>query len=266
MGGAGVAAGYLERPELTAERFVPDPFAAERRVEAVPHRRPGAVRLENGDLEYLGRIDDQVKIRGFRIELGEIEAVLARARGRDASASCSCGRTRPATSASSPTSSRDGEAGGLIERAEAAASGRSFPSTWCRPTSCSSRPSRSPPTARSTARRCPRPSSTQRRARERHTSPRARPPRSRIAAIWADVARDRLARRRRQLLRPRRPLAESRSDRHGAALGVRRRRRRCGTCSSSPRSQVWLRSWTSWPFRPRARHGPAGAEREEIEI
>ncbi|MBM3853476.1 MAG: amino acid adenylation domain-containing protein, partial [Verrucomicrobia bacterium] len=76
VGGAGVARGYLRRPELTAQRFVPDPFSG----------RPGAVlyrsgdlarRLPNGDVEYLGRIDHQVKIRGFRIELGEIEAALA---------------------------------------------------------------------------------------------------------------------------------------------------------------------------------------------
>ena len=76
VGGAGVSRGYLERPELTSERFVPDTFAADAGAKLY---RTGdlARRLENGDLEYLGRIDDQVKLRGFRIELGEIEAVLA---------------------------------------------------------------------------------------------------------------------------------------------------------------------------------------------
>jgi amino acid adenylation domain-containing protein len=75
IGGDGVTVGYLNRPELTAERFVADPF------------RPGARLYKTGDVarfradgnvEYLGRNDNQVKVRGFRIELGEIEAVLAR--------------------------------------------------------------------------------------------------------------------------------------------------------------------------------------------
>ncbi len=75
VGGAGVARGYLERPELTAERFLPDPFnpAAGARL----YKTGDLARvLASGDIEYLGRIDHQVKIRGFRIELGEIEAAL----------------------------------------------------------------------------------------------------------------------------------------------------------------------------------------------
>jgi len=75
VGGAGVSRGYLERPELTAERFVPDPAAADGSSRLYRTGDLGR-RLESGDLEYLGRIDDQVKLRGFRIELGEIEAVL----------------------------------------------------------------------------------------------------------------------------------------------------------------------------------------------
>jgi len=76
VGGEGLAHGYLGRPDLTAERFVPDPY----RFPGARLYRSGdlARRRPDGDLEVLGRIDQQVKIRGFRIEPGEVEAALAR--------------------------------------------------------------------------------------------------------------------------------------------------------------------------------------------
>ncbi|MBV9927462.1 MAG: amino acid adenylation domain-containing protein [Acidobacteria bacterium] len=75
VGGVGVGRGYLRRPELTAERFVPDPFSAE--AGARLYRTGDRARLSpGGEIEFLGRLDRQVKVRGFRIELEEIEAQL----------------------------------------------------------------------------------------------------------------------------------------------------------------------------------------------
>lgn len=75
IGGAGVVRGYWQRPDLTAEKFIPDPFAAT--AGARMYRTGDLARfLPDGRLECQGRVDHQVKIRGYRVELGEIEAVL----------------------------------------------------------------------------------------------------------------------------------------------------------------------------------------------
>jgi amino acid adenylation domain-containing protein len=83
IGGKGLARGYLNQPELTAERFIDNPFASEDdKKEGINPRlyKTGDLChwLEDGTIEYMGRVDDQVKLRGFRIELGEIESILKR--------------------------------------------------------------------------------------------------------------------------------------------------------------------------------------------
>lgn len=77
LGGAGVGLGYWNRPELTAEKYMPDPFTAA--PNATMYRTGDRVRwLTDGRMEYLGRLDFQVKVRGVRVELGEIEGALRR--------------------------------------------------------------------------------------------------------------------------------------------------------------------------------------------
>lgn len=75
VGGMSLARGYLKRPDLTAERFLPHPFSSERDARVYKTGDLGRYRPD-GTLEYVGRQDHQVKLRGFRIELGEIEAIL----------------------------------------------------------------------------------------------------------------------------------------------------------------------------------------------
>jgi len=75
VGGAGVAVEYLNQPELTSEKFIPDPFSGDPNSRLYRSGDLGRI-MPDGEFEYLGRIDDQVKVRGFRIELGEVSAAV----------------------------------------------------------------------------------------------------------------------------------------------------------------------------------------------
>ena len=230
ISGMGVTLGYLERPELTAERFVDD-----RRSTACTtliYRSGDRGRWRNdGLLEHMGRFDFQVKVRGYRIELGEIEAALQRGRGRGAQrgdhARGPAGRRAPGGLPRAFAGRRRGP--GRSSTATCAAACRS---TWCRSTWWRWTPSRCCPTARWTARRCPSPAPTRQDAGER-LAPRNERERARAADHGARAQPAGPGHPRRLLLAGR-PLAaggaaddaaEPRVRAHGAAAHCCSRRR-----------------------------------------
>ena len=203
LGGAGLAHGYLGRPELTAERFVPDP-SPRRRAAAASTAPATWVRWRpDGQLEFLGRVDDQVKVRGFRVEPGEIEAAPGRASRRSSQVVVAARRRRArrlrrARRCHATTELRD-----YLRGAACPAHG---------PRRCASTLDALPRTAaaRSTGARCrhrhgAEPAAAPGRG-ARAPTPRSSSPRSGGAA--AATERVGVARR---LLRPRRPLAAGRT-------------------------------------------------------
>ena len=142
LAGAQLARGYFGRADLTADRFVANPFG-EPGAADVPHRRPGAPGAADGELEYLGRTDFQVKIRGFRIELGEIEAALLRRWPWIARRwSLAKSRSRDRVTDWSPTWFRRPGRRVDADSVKADAVGGVCPRTWCRRRSWCSRRSR----------------------------------------------------------------------------------------------------------------------------
>ena len=190
-----LARGYLGRPELTAERFVPRPVRAAAGRAAVPHRRPRRAGSRTAPSSTSAALDYQVKMRGFRIELGEIEAALPQHPAVREAGGRRRARTARATSASWPTSWRRGRRADR-RRAAGVPQASGCPSTWCRrPSSCWTR-CRSRPAARSTAARCPRPErGDAARPARRSSRPRGGLERQ-LARIWAGVLRRRARRRR----------------------------------------------------------------------
>ena len=185
VGGAGVARGYLGRPELTAERFVPDPFSARAGRAAVPHGRPGALAGRTATLEFLGRVDDQVKMRGFRIEPGEIEAALrgapGGARGGGGGAR---GRAGRAAAGGVRGAGEAAPAADALRRAPAASGCRS---TWCRRRSCVLDALPLTPNGKVDRQALPAPERAGGRGRG-YVAPRT-PAEEVLAGIWAEVLR-----------------------------------------------------------------------------
>ena len=142
IGGAGLARGYLERPGLTAERFIPDPFAASpgARLYCTGDR---ARLLPDGNIVFIGRGDRQLKIRGHRIEPGEIEAVIRQAAGVK---NCAVIADRAGLSLAAPIK--------IVSSSCAWRSAPACPNTWCPRDFCRSKPCRCRPTGNWTWLRC----------------------------------------------------------------------------------------------------------------
>lgn len=145
IAGEGVGLGYLNRPELTAERFVPNPFATEENRHGKTMYCTGDLaRFRNdGEIEYLGRMDTQVKIRGLRIELGEIESVMGSFPGVGL---CAVTDKRDETGRQylvgyyTIVADGQGKKAGWMKRPCGLTCLPDCPSIWCQITSCSWRP------------------------------------------------------------------------------------------------------------------------------
>ncbi len=199
LGGEGVTRGYLGRPELTAERYIPNPYGpAGSRLYQVGD----LVRyLPTGELDFLGRLDHQVKVRGFRIELGEIESALTRhPQVQDAAVLAHAGRARRQP----PDRLRGDGSGAAGERAAGVPQGR--PSRLHGPLGV-----RAAARAAADPQRQDRPPGAGRAAAAWGEQRNGRPgsPRLRRGGAGGDLERDLRPGRggERQLLRPRRPLA-----------------------------------------------------------
>ena len=178
IAGAGLARGYLNREELTAERFVADPYSG---GSGRMYKTGDLGRwLGDGEIEYQGRNDDQVKVRGFRIELGEVESRLASAPGVT--------ELVVLAREDEPGDSRlvayyTGRERAADRGAASAGRGNSFPSTWFPRRTCGSSRCRGRRAARWTARRCRRPT------RGRTSRPATKRPKGKSKRRWRGSGR-----------------------------------------------------------------------------
>ncbi len=199
IGGVQPARGYLDRPELTAERFVPDPFGDRWGEPGGRLYRTGDLARHDGQgwIEFLGRIDHQVKVRGFRIELGEVESALAAhpAVARAVALADAAGGGRlvayvlpraatPAAAASAPVPALDAElVARLREHLAQTLPDHMIPTTWVELASVPLTPS-----GKVDRRALPRPDAVKPRSRAEYVPPRGDLERL-LAGIWAEVLR-----------------------------------------------------------------------------
>ena len=243
IGGDGVAKGYFRQDELTAEKFIPDPFKLSARLY-----RTGDVarRLPSGEIQVLGRADTQIKLRGFRIELEEIEAVLSRRVGPAAVALREDTAGKPML-----VGYLAGALGGgacrmrwLRTRLAEDLPDYMIPSVWVRLDSL-------PVTPNGKLDRAALPAPDVSAAQERAFAAPETPLEASLASIWAEVLKvDRVEPRQRPVL-PRRRLDPSVPDRRarqsaGASVSAR------GSCSTIERLRRWRRRWRRRATAPAA--------------
>ena len=186
IGGPGIARGYLNQPELTAQAFVRARLV--HRPAPLSHRRPRAASTRRASSSFSGRLDSQVKVRGYRVELAEIEAVLLEQTRRSAAPSSRHGGRRRTCRRLAAYVVLDVSAARLDRNRVLAPCGHGCPPTWCRPSSTSLPELPLLASGKVDRKRLPHPWRRWLRKRPMPPTPPATALEARIAAVWANLS------------------------------------------------------------------------------